>query len=251
MLKKIFLFFFLLIFQSSVHSQKYTAFIKAHGVEGLNKSLAMGGIEAGHRRIVFDIDAGFGKGKDDESISASELSDQKKLEHINASLTFDPEPVPANSHIESCNTFYKTIQGRIGFTVYLRRNDTLGRHPFTGPHIGAQFVFANTIEMQDVIYRSDDELTAYSFSQTNNLTEIGAATHIGWQFAFFKEHLYFDLRAVIPFYYPFTSLPNVNSPFVGNKWEAQASIGWHFYRAAKTKEEKTKDGGTGKVRGGI
>ncbi|HET6990062.1 MAG TPA: hypothetical protein VFJ43_02010, partial [Bacteroidia bacterium] len=204
------------------------------------------GYDIGIRKMCFSVSAGTGNGTDNQFLAADKMDDGKEVQKVRGSQTIYPAIFPDNSYLESCNSTYQVRQLRLGFTIFIRRNDTLGRHPCTGLHFGTEAVFMNTIENQTVIYKSlapTEEL--YTYSGINKFNELGAATHVGWQFAFFKEHLYVDLRAVLPFYYPFMPEPNLNSPFAGNKWELQASIGWHFYRK---KEETVKDSDKDQIR---
>lgn len=102
----------------------------------------------------------------------------------------------------------------------------------------------NTQETQNITYKSQTDDTRLYFSGVHNYTAIGAATHLAWQFAFLKERLYLDLRAVVPFYFPFMEDPNLNSPFAGTKYEFQIGLAWHFTK----RTEETKSDPQGKVR---
>ncbi len=215
--------------------------VKLHYVKAANKQISMIGYEMGSHRINFNICGGIGNGIDDQSISPDDLNNGKAKEKIRESQTVYPVPLPPNSYLEHCVSNYKIQQVRIGFTVFVRRNDTLSRHPFTGPHFGVEAMYTNTSETQTVTYKSFSNETRNVYSATKHFPEIGAGTHVGWQFCFYKEHIYLDLRAVIPFYFPFTPEPNLNSPFAGNKWEAQVSIGWRFHKDEKNEKVKDQD----------
>lgn len=229
-------------------AQGATSIFKVHDIGFVNKQLWMLGYDVGIRKLCFNINAGFGNGKDDQFLPADKVQDGKSVQKVRASQVVFPANSPANSYLESCNTTYKVQQLRLGMTIFPRRNDTLGRHPLTGPHLGVEAMYTKTIESQTVVYKSEINDTRYSYSGINRFTEIGAGSHLGWQFAFFKEHLYVDFRGAIVFYWPQTPEPNLNSPFAGNKWELQASLGWHFYSKPK---EKVKDGDKDQIRNKI
>lgn len=245
MLRRIYILVLLVCISAFVNAQiSHTA--KLHYVKAANKQIMMAGYEIGSHKISYHICGGIGDGTDNKFLSAENSTNQAAIRKVKDSQTVFPDPKPSDTYLESCQTNYKIQQLRIGFTVYVRRNDTLSRHPFTGPHFGVEAMFSSIRETQTVTYKSHSDETRYIFSGTNNFPAIGAGTHVGWQFAFFKEHLYIDLRAVIPFYFPFTSEPNLNSPFAGNKWEAQVSVGWRFHRDDHA--DKAEDGEKGKVR---
>jgi hypothetical protein len=248
MIRKIYSFVFFLFFSVLVHAQ-WDQSVKFHYVKAANKQIYMAGYEIGSHKISYHICGGIGTGIDNQYVSPENSTDQAEIRKVKDSQTFIPDPKPANTYLERCKSDYKIKQLRIGFTVYVRRNDTLSRHPFTGPHFGVEAMYTQINETQTVTYKSKADETRYVYAVTNNFPAIGAGTHVGWQFAFFKEHLYIDLRAVIPFYFPFTFEPNLNSPFAGNKWEAQISIGWRFHTDNHT--QKVDDGDKGKVRQGI
>ncbi len=225
-------------------AQKVTHLVKVNYAAFTNKQITMLGYDVGIHKVCLSMSIGIGNGKDKQFLSSNNMSpiiEQK----VRASQTIFPAIIPPNTYLESCNSNYKTKQIRLGFTGYVRRNDTLGRHPMTGPHLGVDALYSNTSEAQTVVYKSDSNETRFTFSGTHYFHEIGAATHLGWQFAFFKAHLYIDLRGVIVFYFPMMVEPNLNSPFAGNKWELQGSIGWHFYNSRKDEE---KDAEKEKVR---
>lgn len=240
-----FLFVLLFAFALPVSAQKFTHIAKAHYAKFTNKEIYMLGYDVGIRRMCFSVSGGFGKGVDNQFLEASQMNDGLEVQKVRGSQTVYPKTIPSNTYLESCASTYKVQQLRVGFTIFIRKNDTLDRHPCTGPHFGVEAMFSKIIESQTVVYKSDFDETRFQYSGVNKLNAFGAGTHVGWQFAFFKERLYIDLRAVIPFYYPFMNEPNLNSPFAGNKYEVQGSIGWHFYRA---KREQEIEGDGGKVR---
>ena len=216
-----------------VSAQQLTHIAKAHYARFTDKEIYMLGYDVGFRKMCFNVSGGFGKGTDNQFLEASQINDGREVQKVRGSQTIFPARIPSDTYLESSISDYTIQQLRVGFTVFVRRLDTLGRHPLTGLHFGVEAMFSKIIESQTVVYKSDYDETRYSYSGVNKLNAFGAGSHIGWQFVFFNEHLYVDLRAVIPFYYPFTDNPNLNSPFAGNKYELQASIGWHFYRAKK------------------
>jgi hypothetical protein len=242
------LLFFSFLF-SIVSAQRFSNFAKVHYVQfttkKTNKQIEMVGYELGVRRICYNISGGIGTGSDNEFLPVDKMNDGKYSQEVHKSQTIFPSIYPSDSYLESVNSTYKIKQLRMGFTVFLRRNDTLDRHPFTGPHCGVEAMFCRTTEFQTATYKSNSDETRFSYSATHQFNAIGAATHIGWQFALLNDHLFIDLRGVIPFYFPLMAEPNLNSPFAGNKWEIQGSIGWHFYR---TKNSDAKDSDKDKVR---
>lgn len=238
---------FALVFALSLpaSAQKFTHIAKAHYARFTDKEIYMLGYDLGIRRMCFSLSGGIGTGIDKQFLEASQINDGREVQKVRGSQTVFPRMIPSNTYLESCDSDYKLQQLRLGFTVFVRKNDTLGRHPSTGLHFGVEAMYSKLIESQTVVYKSDFDETRFTYSGVNHLYAFGAGSHIGWQFAFFKEHLYIDLRAVIPFYYPFMIDPNLNSPFAGNKYELQGSIGWHFYRV---KKDQSPDGDGGKVR---
>lgn len=226
-------------------AQKFTHIAKAHYAKFTNKELYMLGYEVGIHRMCFSVSGGFGTGTDNQFLEAGQMDDGQEVQKVRGSQTIYPPMIPANTYLESCVSYYKVQQLRVGFTIFTRNNDTLDRPSCTGLHFGVEAMFSRIIESQTVIYKSDFDEARFSYTGMNKFNAIGAGTHVGWQFAFFKERLYIDLRAVIPFYYPFMEEPNLNSPFAGNKYELQGSIGWHFYRVKKAQQF---DGVGGKVR---
>lgn len=239
----IFVFLFSWVIPAS--AQKFTHIAKAHYVKFTGKEIYMLGYDIGTQRMCFSISAGSGKGSDKQILDANQTNDPNEKMRVRDSQTIFPGKIPLNSFLESCISDYKIQQLRLGFSVFIRKNDVNGRIAFTGAHFGVEAMFSKIIETQTVVYKSDYELTRFEFSGVKKFNAAGAGTHFGWQFAFFMERLYVDLRAVIPFYYPFMQDPNLNSPFSGNKCELQGSIGWHFYRI---KNYQQADGDALKVR---
>lgn len=225
-------------------AQGVSHFIYVQAAAAQNKQMFLADYSFGYRRICFNLAGGTAKGTDDQFIAPENRNDDKAKEKIRASQTVEPQTFPSNSYLESCNSTYSGNQIRFGFTLFLRRDDTLGRHPFTGVHVGVDAAYMYTYESQSVTYKSQLDDTRNTFSGKHSYSEIGAVTHLGWQFALINEHLYIDVRAVIPFYYPFMANPNLNSPFTGTKYEAEICVGWHF----KAKEAKPKDDPKGVIR---
>jgi hypothetical protein len=240
-------FLFALIFALPLpaSAQKFTHIAKAHYVKFTNKDIYMLGYDVGIRRMCFSISGGFGKGVDHRFLEASQIDNNREIQKVKGSQTVYPARIPSNTYLESCNSDYKLQQLRLGFTIFIRNNDTLNRHPCTGAHFGVEPMYSRITESQTVVYKSDFDETRFEYSGINTFNAFGVGTHVGWQFSFFQERLYVDLRAVIPFYYPFMDEPNLNSPFAGNKYELQGSIGWHFYRG---KKDEVQEGDGGKVR---
>jgi hypothetical protein len=240
-----FLIVFLFSFVLPASAQKFTHLAKAHYVKFTGKEIYMLGYDVSTPRMCFSISAGAGRGSDKQFLDANQTHNPREKMRVRDSQTIFPERNPLNSFLESCVSEYKIQQLRIGFTVFIRNNELHERAACTGPHFGVEAMFSKLIESQTVVYKSDDELTRFEFSGVNKFNAAGVGTHFGWQFAFFSDRLYIDVRAVIPFYYPFMQDPNLNSPFSGNKYELQASIGWHLYRVKKTSKS---DGETERVR---
>ena len=240
----------LFMFASPLVQAQVSHFIYVHEAAAQHKQITMGGYGIGFNRVIISGNYGIAKGTDYQFLRADQLDDNKAQGNVNGSQTVEPPTYPSGMYLEECKSNYSGNQARLGFTAFLFRNDTLGKRSFVGPHIGLDAVYMTVREEQFVTYKSETDETRLYFSGVHNFNAIGAATHIGWQFAFFKEHLYLDLRAVIPFYYPFMEDPNLNSPFAGTKYEFQAGLAWRFGKRTE-KEEKVKDGGDGKVRTGI
>ncbi len=227
-----------LLFSSILVSQNVAHIVKFHYAKFTGKDIYMLGYDLGIRKMCFNVSGGIGKGFDNQSINANQVDDNIAVQKVKASQTIFPAIEPPNTYLESCNSTYKVKQARLGFTVYLRRNDTLGRAPQTGLHFGVEAIYSQIVESQTITYKSEIDEMRYSYSGINHFNTFGAGTHVGWQFALIKQHLYLDFRAVIPFYFPFMDEPNLNSPFAGNKYELQTSIGWHFYKSPKEDQPK-------------
>lgn len=240
-------FLLFLLFAGSVLQAQVSHFIYVHEAGALNKQISMGGYAIGFNRVIISANYGIAKGTDYQFLSADKLNDNKAQGQVNGSQTVEPSPYPTGMYLEECDSRYSGNQYRLGFTAFIRRNDTLGRHAFTGPHIGLDAVYMTISEDQHITYKSETDDTRLHYSGIHNFNAVGAATHVGWQFAFFKDHLYLDLRAVVPFYYPFMEDPNLNSPFAGTKYEFQAGLAWRFGKRQE-KEDEVKDAGKGKVR---
>jgi hypothetical protein len=246
---KYFLFTLSVLMSLFLPAQQTAHFVRANYAAALNKQAFFAGYSIGMRRICFDISAGKATGFDNRFLPADKLNDNKEKQKVNGSLVLEPVGLPSQTYLEECNSTYKGNQFRLGFTVFLWRTDTLGRHPFAGPHAGVDVVYMRAYETQTATFKSETSESRYTYTGSRNYRCLGAATHIGWQFAFLKEHLYVDLRAVVPFFYPFVEEPNLNAPFSGTKYEYQVGLAWHF--AKWKKEEEPKDGGKGKVRQGL
>jgi hypothetical protein len=245
MTRRNFIFVLFILFAVPATAQKFTHLGKLHYAKFTSKEIYMLGYDVGIRRMCFSVSGGFGSGTDNQFLKAIDIDNGKEIQKVRGSQTVYPQMLPGNTYLESCVSDYKVQQLRVGFTVFIRKNDTLGRHPLTGPHFGVEAMYSKITESQTVVYKSDFDEARFTYAGVNKFTAFGAGSHVGWQFAFFKERLYIDLRAVIPFYYPFMPEPNLNSPFAGNKYELQGSIGWHFYRVKKTADP---DGDGEKVR---
>ncbi len=237
---------------AQLNAQKYFQMLRADAFGYTNKQMMLGSYEFGWRRICFTASGGFLQGTDKQSLLDADVNDPAKKEMIRESQSVFPETTPSHSHLEFVNSTYTGTQFRFGFTVFFRNNDTLARHPMTGPHIGASAVYSLIKEQQDITYKADSSETEYFFSGINEFHAIGASTAFGWQFAMFKARLYMDLRVAYTFYYPFMPEPNLNSPFAGNRVECSIGLGWHF--VGLNHKDKTKDGkddGTDHQGGGI
>jgi hypothetical protein len=224
--------------------------LRVDGAGFTNKQIGLGAYEFGWKRFCFSVGGGFAQGTDDQSLLDADVNNSAMKQKIRESQSIFPDNEPSHTHLEFVNSTYTGSQFRFGFSVFFRNNDTLARHPMTGPHIGAGFVYMITKEQQSVTYKADSSETEYFFTGVNNFHELGASTNIGWQFAMFRARLYFDLRACITFYYPFMTEPNLNSPFAGNRIELQAGLGWHF-TGTHHKDKQQDDDGTDHQGGGI
>jgi hypothetical protein len=224
---------------------KISHFVFYHQAAGLDKMIYTGGYSFGYNRICFTFSGGYGKGTDNRFLSADQLGDAKAVQKIKSSLSFEPDPYPTGYYLEEIKSSYSGKQVRLGFTVFLRRNDTLGRHPFSGLHAGVEAVYMAVHEEQSATYKSMTDESRLLYSATHHFNAVGAVTHLGWQFVLLHDHLYLDFRAAIPFYYPFMAEPNLNSPFAGIKYEGEVGIVWRF---SKRMEEQDKGAPQGKVR---
>lgn len=247
MIRKIPVLFFALLYLAA--PAQVSHFVSVREAAATNKQITMGSYMVGYNRILFTFSGGIASGTDYHFLSSDQLNDNKAKQKINSSLTIDPQPYPFGTYLEECDSKYSGRQARLGFTVFLRRNDTLGRTPFTGPHIGLEAVYMTIHEDQRAIFKSETDDSRTMYTGSRDFYALGAATHLGWQFGFFKGRLYLDLRAVIPFYYPFMEEPNLNSPFAGTKYEFEACLSWRFVK--RSKAETVNDEGKTKVRTGI
>ncbi len=235
-----------LLIAATAFAQGPSHFVQGHANAFIDRQLFMAGYAIGWRKVNISVCAGTGSGTDEQYISPENAENQAMLGDMSASTTVEPMNEPVNSYVERCSSTYETKMARLGFTVFFRNNDTLGRRAFTGPHFGVEGIYMRTLERQTVVYKSKSDESRYTFSGGNLFNGIGAASHAGWQFAFLRERLYVDLRAGITFYYPFMEEPNLNGPFAGNRWEGQVTVSWRF--GGGEKEEEVEDGENGKVR---
>ncbi len=233
----------------SAQEKKVFHFLYAHQSLGLFKQTTMGGYSLGYRRVTYNISFGYAKGTDHQHLSPEQVGDNKLESELSSSSVIDPDPKPMSSYLEDVNSTYNGPQARFGVTCFLRRNDTLNRHAFTGPHAGLEASYMRVTERQTVTYKSEISEQRWYYDGGNRFHAIGAVSHIGWQFAFLRDRLYIDVRAVVPFLYPFTEDPNLNSPFAGTKYEVQVSAAWHIGWGNKSKAEGGPEGDPkGKVR---
>lgn len=227
---------FLFAFTSLSAQQKVFHFLYAHYSTGydfktssINKQTAWAGYSIGYNRVQFNAYYGYySSGTDHQHLNPEDIGNNKLEGELSSSNVIDPDPKPRDSYLEDVYSKYSGPQARLGITCFLRRNDTLGRHPFTGPHAGLEANYMRVTEWQRATYKSDFSEQRWIYDQGRRFHALGAATHIGWQFAFLHDRLYADVRFVIPFLYPFVEEPNVNSPFAGTKYEAQVSLAWHI-----------------------
>jgi hypothetical protein len=228
-MKKLFAIVSTLFFLADAPAQdKVFHFLYGHYATALHKSTYMGGYSIGYRRTIYNFSAGYAHGSEHQFLSEDQLGNNKLEGEINSSSVIDPNPKPANSYLEEVTSMYKGPQVRLGLTCFLRKNDTLERHPFTGPHAGMDATYMRVMEYQTVVFRSRTSEQRWTYDQGRYFNALGATTHIGWQFAFLQDRLYIDTRFVIPFLYPFVQEPNVNSPFAGTRYEFQVSAAWHI-----------------------
>jgi hypothetical protein len=220
-------------------------FLYGHYATALHKSIYSVGYSVGYRRVTYNISYGLANGSDNQFLAPEDVGNNQLEGELSSSSVIDPDPKPMNSYLEEVDSKYNGPQVRLGFTCFLRRNDTLGRHPFTGPHAGLDASYMRVTEMQTVVYKSELGEDRWTYDQGRRFHALGAASHIGWQFAFLHDRLYVDARFVVPFLYPFVEEPNVNSPFAGTRYEFQASVAWHI---GWGKSEEVEDKGGPKVR---
>lgn len=216
-------------------------FLYGHYATALNKSIYGGGYSIGYRRAMYGFSYGYANGSENQHINPDQVGDNQLEGELSSSAVIDPNPRPANSYLEDVQSYYEGPQARIGFTCFLRRNDTLGRHPFTGPHAGLDASYMRVTEMQTVTYKSETSDERWTYDQGRRFHALGAASHIGWQFALLHDRLYLDAQFVVPFLYPFVEEPNVNSPFAGTRYEFKASVAWHI-GWGKTADPEEKEG---------
>lgn len=244
-MKKLLVILSFFLFTTEGFSQdKVYHFLYAHYATALHKSIYSGGYSIGYRRAMYNISYGYANGSQHLHLNPDQLGDNQLEGEMSSSSTIDPRPKPMNSYLEDVGSKYKGPQVRLGFTCFLRHNDTLGRHPFTGPHAGLDASYMYVMEYQTVIYKSKVSEDRWVYDQGRYFHALGATTHLGWQFAFLNERLYVDTRFVVPFLYPFVEEPNVNSPFAGTRYEFQVSAAWHIGWGKPDLE----DGPGGKVR---
>lgn len=218
-----------IIFTLSLPAQhKVYHFLYANYSASLNKQTYWVGYSLGYRRVTYNLSYGFGKGNDHQHLNPEDVGNNQKEGELSSSNVIDLSPKPPDSYLEDVNSEYSGPMVRLGITCFLRRNDTLGRHPFTGPHAGLEANAMYVSEKQVVTYKANSTEDRWMFEQGRYFRALGAATHIGWQFAFLHDRLYVDARFVIPFLYPFIEEPNVNSPFAGTKYEGMICLAWHI-----------------------
>jgi len=229
----------------SAQERKVFHFLYVHESAALNKQTTSGGYSIGYRRAMYNLSIGYAKGTDHQYLPPDQVGNNKLQGELSSSAVIDPNPKPANSYLEDVNSTYFGPQVRLGITCFLRRNDTLSRHPFSGPHAGQEASYMDVSERQTVIYKSEVSDQRWEFSGANRFHAVGAVSHIGWQFALLHNRLYLDARFVVPFLFPFTDDPNINSPFAGTKYEFQVSAAWHI---GWGKRENVDSNTEGKVR---
>jgi hypothetical protein len=219
---------FIFLFSFLPAQQKVFHFLYVHQAASLTKQTTMGGYSIGYRRVTYNLSAGYARGTDHQHINPDQVDNNKLQGELSSSAVVFPDPKPMNSYLEDVNSKYEGPQVRLGITCFLRRNDTLGRRPFSGPHAGLEASYMRVTEMQTVTYKSETSEQRWVYDGGNRFHAVGAVSHIGWQFALLHDRLYLDTRFVVPFLYPFTDEPNVNSPFAGTKYEFQVSAAWHI-----------------------
>jgi len=241
-MKNFFVACFVLLFISEGSAQnKAYHFLYAHYSTAPNKSIYMGGYSIGYKRVTYNISYGYANGSDHQHLNPEDLGNNQLEGELSSSNVIELDSKPPNSYLEDVSTLYEGPQARVGFTCFLRRNDTLGRHPFTGPHAGLEASYMRVTERQTVTYKSETSEERWIYDEGNRFHAFGAASSIGWQLAMLNERLYIDASFVVPFLYPFTDVPNVNSPFAGTRYEFKASLAWHigWGKAEKEPEDET------------
>lgn len=226
----------------SAQERKVFHFLYIHHSAALNKQTTMGGYSIGYRRATYNLNIGFGRGTDHQFLPPDQVDNNKLQGELSASAVVEPENKPMNSYLEDVNSTYEGPQVRLGITCFLRHNDTLDRRPFSGPHAGLEASYMRVTEMQTVTYKSETSEQRWTYDGGNRFHAVGAVSHIGWQFALLHNRLYLDARFNVPFLYPFTDDPNINSPFAGTKYEFQASAAWHIGWGNKSKAETDPQG---------
>jgi hypothetical protein len=229
--------------QNTLNAQqrKVYHFLYGHYARGLNKVTYLGGYSVGYKRAMYNISYGTANGTDNQFLPADQQDNNILKGELSSSAVVEPQNKPANSYLEAVDSKYEGYQWRAGLTVFLRRNDTLDRKAFSGPHAGLEGSYMRVTENQTVTYKSETSEQRWLYSGTNQFHAVGAVSHIGWQFALLHERLYLDTRFVVPFLYPFTEDPNINSPFAGTKYEFQVSAAWHIGWGKHDKNPKDTD----------
>jgi hypothetical protein len=217
--------------------QKPTHWIYAQENASYNKQLHAVGYAIGLRRTAFYLSAGIVRGFDNQFLSADQRDDDKAKQKISDSPTINIGRKPTNSYLERCNSTYTGNQYRIGFSTFLRRNDTLDRKAYSGPFAGIEVVYIQQNESQEITYKSNDTEERFYYAGKHTFKTWGAASHIGWQFVLAKQRLYIKPAIVIPFYYPLISEYNLNSPFTGIKYEGMVRVSWRLNKAEETSGE--------------
>lgn len=230
------------VIESSAQQRKVYHFLYGHYAKGLHKDMYMGGYSIGYRRATYNISYGYAKGTDNQFLPADQLDNNILKGELSSSAVVEPATKPAGSYLEAADSEYDGYQWRAGITVFLRRNDTLDRRAFSGPHAGIEGSLMNVTERQTVTYKSETSEQRWTYSGMNQFRAVGAVSHLGWQFALLHERLYLDVRAAVPFLYPLdVDDPNINSPFAGTKYEFQVSAAWHIGWGRHDKEAQGTD----------
>lgn len=220
-------------------AQNVSHFLSFQQSAGMSKQTSLLGYSLGSQKFCWSFSAGIANGNDNQTLSPEEQHDDAARTAIHSCQTFEPFPEPKNMFTETCNSAYSGKQVRLGFTAFLGNANKKNSSAFSGLHLGVEAAYMRTQETQTVIYKSETDEFRTTFRVNNSFSELGAITHVGWQFAFFHEHLYADVRGVLPFYYPFTQHVNVSSPFAGTKYEMQIGISWRFASEKKFAPKKS------------